>query len=771
MRAALLLPLLCAAVEAAPSFVIANDSFVKDGKVVLLRSGSIHYSRVPSAYWRDRLQRLQAMGLNTITTYVPWNWHEENEGTYDFAGDRDLAGFIKTAQGLGLMVLLRAGPYMCGEWEFGGFPAWLLRHNVTLRTYEPNYIAQVDKYFAKLLGDVVKPLLYSNGGPIVMVQLENEYGSYGNTGTNPKDKQYIQHLIEVADTHLGKGSVVYYTTDGGNAGYMSRGSLKGDSILTLGDGGWACDAQAQFNPSGLNPCMNTEDYTGWLTHWGEKMANTSTSDYGAAKALSAGHSFNYYMGHGGSNFGFFSGANGGGKGYNAHITSYDYDSPVSENGDHGYGPNGDKFETVRKALQPWAPPGGFPAEPAPLPRKAYGDVKLTGMARLLDPAALKVLAPGGAKAVGVAPVSMESLGQNYGLVYYTAKATKGGKSLEVVDYPRDRAQVFVDGALQGAIYRPQAAPLALRNPAAAGSALGVLVENMGRLNYGSGMTDPKGITTDVHLDGTPAAAAWSAQSLPLRYEQVSALQFGAPPPNCSAAAADGPVFMRGVLNVDGAPADTYLKPRRWTKGMMWVNGFNLGRYWETQGPQHAFFLPAPYLKQGANDVILLEMDGPAADCTVHFDGKPDFSGKPAAPCLGTPSEGEVLRLRECDSSLMAQQQWEVKALASGGSQLALGDLCLGVGPAKDPQSGSPSAQLHSCSGSGAAALDIKSGTIVDRASGHCLDITAHGGEAGEPTEWYSCNGGDNQGWKLQDTPSHKSLVVASMDGKCLSACK
>merc|ERR1719253_1488852 len=160
------------------------------------------------------------------------------------------------------------------------------------------------------------------------------------------DKQYMEHLVDLASTQLGKGAVVLYTTDGGNMGYMTRGSLPGDSVLTLGDGGWACSAQASFNPSGLNPCMNSEDYTGWLTHWGEKMANTTASDYGTGGNVAKGNSFNLYMGHGGSNFGFWSGANGGGKSYQPHITSYDYDSPVSENGDHGYGAGGDKFEKL-----------------------------------------------------------------------------------------------------------------------------------------------------------------------------------------------------------------------------------------------------------------------------------------------------------------------------------------------------------------------------------------------------------------------------------------
>merc|ERR1712137_298959 len=607
-----------------------------------------------------------------------------------------------------------------------------------------------------------KPMLYSNGGPIVMLQVENEYGSYGDVSRHTSDQQYMEHLVDLAHNHLGKGSVVLYTTDGGKNASMTRGSLIGDSVLTLGDGRWACSTQAVFNPTGLNACMNSEDYTGWLTHWGEDMANTSASDYGTGGHVGNGDSFNLYMGHGGTNFGFWSGANGGRKNYQPDITSYDYDSPVSENGDHGYGRGKDKFETIRKALLPFAPPGGFPAEPAPLPRKAYGNVKLTQRAELLKN--LQALAPAGPQALGAEPVNMEYLGQTNGLIYYKAAAARAGSTLEITDYPRDRAQIFVDGTYNGAIYRPEAAPLSLKTPAQAGSELGLLVENMGRLNFGHSMTDPKGINTPVTLDGESAADSWQAYSVPLNHEEVSAVDFS-DTSNCSEI--KGPVLYRGMLEISGEPQDTWLRTDHWTKGMMWVNGFNLGRYWTTKGPQQAFYTPAPYLKSGANEVIILELEQGFEGCEVNFDDQPDFSGVPITPCQGEPQAGDVLHMRECDGSLADHMVWEIQDADNGTQILALGNLCLGSGPTTDTQSGQPSATLIDCS----LAEKFKVSGDQISVNGKCLDITANGQTPGEAVEWYACEGSyKNQQWDFRETPAHMQQVVSRMDGKCLTAC-
>eukprot|EP00927_Polykrikos_kofoidii_P079260 TRINITY_DN76045_c0_g1_i1.p1 TRINITY_DN76045_c0_g1~~TRINITY_DN76045_c0_g1_i1.p1 ORF type:complete len:881 (-),score=108.57 TRINITY_DN76045_c0_g1_i1:53-2653(-) len=780
------------------SFALEDDSFILDGQKILLRSGSVHYHRIPREYWRDRLLRAKAMGLNAIQTLVPWNWHEEREGVFNFKGDRDLAEFLSIAHDLQLLVLLRPGPYICAEWEFGGFPAWLLVHNVTLRTYEPNFIAQMDKWWDVLLPKV-KPLLYASGGPVIMVQLENEFGSFGDVSSHSRDRQYLEHLLTKARQHLGE-AVVIYTTDGGNKDYMRRGSLPGGDVLTLGDGGWNCEAQALFNPPGRNPCMNTEDYSGWLTHWSEHISNGSTTDCGVKAALEANHSFSIYMAHGGSNFGWMSGANGDDQMvFQPDITSYDYNAPISESGDHGFGiDGGDKFEALRNALRPYAGSEGLPDEPPALSKRAYGKVELMERADLLSDVSLRTLAPRGPVRLEHGKlVSMEFLGQNYGFVLYVADAEQTGSVLSIEGFPRDRAQVFVDGELHGAIYRPQSS-LKLRSQVQNGAELRLLVENMGRLNFGSGMNDPKGINTNVLLDGKSASADWSAWSLPLDYTEVSNLPFKN---ITSCVSSTGPAFYRGTLRlpVGEAPADTWLRPGNFTKGIMWVNGHNLGRYWQAEGPQLAFYVPAPFLTTGHNEVVLLELDKPAASCEVSFDDKPDFSGSPHDQvCQQLPQEGALLELRSCDGSLGSIQTWsltsdghlelgatsdQLTGRRGGGVGTAMPGaprFCVAVGPQADVQSGSPSARLRRCDDGVVASLSVdeltrrktQAGQIQEAAGGRCLDVTAHGSIRGEPVEWYACVSGptDNQVWSLHETPDHRFQVIASLDGKCLTAC-
>ena len=286
---------------------------------------------------------MRALGLSAVQTYVPWNWHETEEGSFNFGGAHDLAAFANMAREEDLLLLLRLGPYICGEWEFGGFPAWLLAVDppVTLRTFEKQYIARVDSWFAELLPRV-KPLLYANGGNVIMVQIENEFGSYGDVSTNPLDKQYLEHLLDLVRVHLGQ-DIIVYTTDGGNANYMIRGSIQGSAVYTVGDHGplsdaGNCEAMKQLNAPGLSPSMDSEYYTGWLTHWGENQANTSSAPIvkWLADMLSSGASVNLYMAYGGTNFGYMNGANGDGRtNFQPSITSYDYSSPIAEGGGTG----------------------------------------------------------------------------------------------------------------------------------------------------------------------------------------------------------------------------------------------------------------------------------------------------------------------------------------------------------------------------------------------------------------------------------------------------
>lgn len=312
--------------------------------------------------------------------------------------------------------------------------------------------------------------------------------------------------------------------------------------------------------------------------------------------------------------------------------------------------------------------------------------------------------------------------------------------------------------------------MTLKKPAESGASLSVLVENMGRLNFGSGIHDPKGINTDVSLDGDTAALTdWHALTLPLAYAQVSALAF-TPISDCKSLA--GPTFLRGVLEIVGDPTDTYLKPRGLTKGLMWVNGFNLGRYWESEGPQHAFFAPAPYLKSGSNEVVILELEQGNDDCAVFFDDKPDW-GNDVATCPQEPQKGDVLRMVSCEDTMEEHQAWAV-VTEENVTHLRLGasSLCMTVGEEKDVQSGQPSAQLTPCGE--ASGLMFDGLRIQDINSGLCLDITAHGRIPGEPLEWYTCSSRSqtnaNQHFTLEETPSHLFQIISAESGKCVSSC-
>ncbi len=303
--------LLLAAV-ASQSFTVEHNSFLVNGSAVRLLSSSFHYFRVPRALWADRLLRLKALGVNSVETYVPWNWHEPRPGRFDFAStERDLAAFFRLCSSLNLMVLLRPGPYICAEWEFGGFPAWFA-DDVVIRTYNEPYLKRVALFWTALFAQV-RPFLFEAGGPVVMVQMENEFGSYGNVLTNPLDKRYLEYLVQLARQLLGP-NVVLYTTNPLQS--MPFGTLTDGSVVSLPDFGPGADteviwsAQKRFNPPGKSPRMCTEYYTGWISTWGKTLANTSSAAVAKTleKLLSEGASMSLYMGFGGSNFGWWNGA-------------------------------------------------------------------------------------------------------------------------------------------------------------------------------------------------------------------------------------------------------------------------------------------------------------------------------------------------------------------------------------------------------------------------------------------------------------------------------
>jgi hypothetical protein len=825
------------------------------------------------------------MGLNTIQTYVPWNWHEENEGNFTFTGDHDLGLFLRTAQKVGLLVLVRSGPYMCGEWEFGGLPAWLLsKDGLVIRTYNDVYISYVEKYFNQLYA-VLEPLLYSNGGPIAMVQVENEYGSYGDVSKHPSDKQYLQHLIDLANMHFNQTKsgekTIIYTTDGGNTGYMTRGSFKGDSVFTTGDGGPSdgsgiFNAMKQFNPTGMSPGINSEDYTGWLTHWGEHMANQSSASFASnmAKLLNNNYgSINMYMGFGGTNFGFMSGANGGGTSVSYHITSYDYASPLSEGGQHGWGSDHtDKYEAYRTAIEAHTNET-LPAEPPSPVVKAYGSLSFdeaSGSVAIMEESAKAVLVTQTFPSESSVR-AMEYYNQNYGFIQYSfathqyeqtlhdlhnerqgQQQQEGGNiNVQILDYARDRAIIFTgtnadtdanasaSGSSNAAkttltevatLFRNTGNTASIPLPAAgAGASLNVLVENMGRVNFGHSMTDHKGITEAVLLGGKnlSGTGAVAVTTIPLQYDQVNQLPFGK---GSGSGSVPGPRFYKTSLTITGTPADTYLSTRTdattsntmpWHKGYIWVNGHNLGRFWEDKGPQHALYVPNVFLKTGDNEIIVLELQPTLGSTNItlqstassDFDNTTPPSPAPGTPCAKTPTAGHVIELGACDSSRNEAQLFVFKPLGGTqlGGQVALmmttststsspssgsthtrdGDattatatgLCLSFGPGKDATFGFALAQMEPCDLNDVKQIhewvnDTAKGaegmyTLHNVKSKQCLDVSNHFTAEGSPVGWYSCQTGGlttNEAFSRVETPLHGEHIIGKESGKCLSAC-
>ncbi|MFC3798797.1 beta-galactosidase [Cohnella sp. GCM10012308] len=598
------------------TFTVSGDQFAYEGRPVRLLSGAIHYFRVVPEYWRDRLLKLKACGLNTVETYVAWNVHEPEEGSFVFDGIADLEAFVRLAGELGLHVIVRPSPYICAEWEFGGLPAWLLADdNMRLRCYDKAYLAKVDAYFDELLPRL-RPLLCTNGGPIVALQVENEYGSYGN------DKAYLEY---VRDGMIARGMDVLLFTSDGPEDHMLQGGMIDGLFATVNFGSRAAEAFAklrEYQPEGPLMCM--EFWNGWFDHWMEPHQSRPASEVADTleEMLGEGASVNFYMFHGGTNFGFLNGANHIAR-YEPTVGSYDYDTLLSESGE----PTA-KFYAVREVLERYAelPPLELPA---PLPKRAYGEVAMTGAAPLfaqLDALSAPVRRP--------CPEPMEKLGQAYGFILYstTVRGPRSGMEL-VLQEVRDRALVFADGAYIGTVERWSPTGIPLEVPAA-GMRLDILVENMGRVNYGPLLRDPKGITCGVRL-GNQFLYDWEIRCLPL--SELGGLTFAAseagaggqashreqdlgrqaPASSTTRAGGTQPTFYRGIFRVDDR-ADTFLRLDGWTKGQAFLNGFNLGRYWEA-GPTRTLYIPAPLLREGDNELVVFELHGTAAPVATLTD--------------------------------------------------------------------------------------------------------------------------------------------------------
>ncbi|KFU88494.1 Beta-galactosidase, partial [Chaetura pelagica] len=585
-----------------------ENCFLKDGVPFRYISGSIHYARVPRPAWRDRLLKMYMSGLSAVQVYIPWNYHEPLPGVYDFAEERDVEAFLDLTAELGLLVILRPGPYICAEWEmdwlwvdWGGYCG-----QADLPSLFPAYLAAVDSWLYVLLPKI-KPRLYQHGGNIISVQVENEYGSYYAC-----DYGYLRHLLSSFRALLGN-EVLLFTTDAARAEELRCGTLQGlYATVDFGPGfnvTEAFGAQRRVEPKG--PLVNSEYYTGWLDYWGEVHANTSSVQVargledmlqlGAMEVLTGLSGMSHrYMFHGGTNFAYWSGADFKDQ-YKPVTTSYDYDAPLSEAGDPT-----EKLFAIRTVISKFQPLPVGPMPPA-TPKYAYGRVALQKYANLLD--VLGVLCPSG-PIWSKFPLTFEAIKQAHGFVLYRTQLPWDVLDPATLRSPPhsvcDRGYVMLQQEYQGTLERD--GQTTLRVTGRAGDTLDVLLENMGRISFGANSSDFKGLLGNLSLDSSPLSN-WLIYPLAID----TAIKQGWPhsaQPKSSSRSTVGPAFYTGTFKTPGITWDTFVKFPGWIKGQLWINGFNLGRYWPSRGPQQTLFVPGSVLCVDCpNNITVLELEG------------------------------------------------------------------------------------------------------------------------------------------------------------------
>lgn len=568
-----------------------ENSFFKNGKEHRILCGAMHYFRIPREYWRDRLEKLRQCGFNTVETYVCWNLHEPEEGVFDFTGNLDLAAYIDEAKDVGLDVYLRPGPYICAEWEFGGLPYWLHKYPLmSLRCYDETYLSKVTPYLEKVL-EIASPRMAEKGGNIVMMQVENEYGSYGN------DKKYLEWI---KNKYIERGATCLLCTSDGPSYWMLKGGALDGVLATVNFGSNPEEAfrvLKEFRPN--QPAMCSEFWCGWFEHWGEARHTRPAEDVADnyERLLELGGSINFYMFHGGTNFGFMNGSNHQDE-YAPTVTSYDYYAPLSEAGDMT-----ECYFKLREVNEKHF--GTLPALTVKnTEKKAYGALRLQHFASLTDN--LENISE---KICSSAPKYIEDIGQDYGYTLYRThiKGPFYNQPLYLHGM-KDRALVYLDGKLLGVIENGyKADELILNDESNAEHVLEILTENMGRVNYGMHVGDRKGLNK-VMLD-SQHLFGWEIYPLNMR-----SLEKLTPAP------ADGKSgFYKGSLHIDGTPCDTFLRPDGFTHGFICVNGINIGRYHNQRGPQKTLFVPAPFLKEGENEILIFETDNVTSGEIIFTD--------------------------------------------------------------------------------------------------------------------------------------------------------
>lgn len=586
-----------ATANAEQNFVAGNGTFLLNGEPYVVKAAELHYPRIPREYWENRIQMCKALGMNTVCLYVFWNAHEPQPDQFDFTGQNDLAAFIRLCDANGMKVILRPGPYVCAEWEMGGLPWWLLKKkDIRLRENDPYFLERVDK-FQKAVAEQVSDLTVDKGGPIIMVQVENEYGSYG------VNKEYVGNIRDMLRNNFGNNVTLFQCDWSSN--FLNNGL--DDLIWTVNFGtGANIDQQfaklKQVRPE--SPLMCSEFWSGWFDKWGANHETRPAADMiaGIDEMLSKGISFSLYMTHGGTNWGHWAGANS--PGFAPDVTSYDYDAPISESGQ-----TTPKYWELRRTLAKYMNGERLPRVPATIKSVAVKPFTLTEVAPIFD----NLPEPKEDEEIR----TMEEYDQGFGSILYrtTLPALADGATLTVND-PHDYAQVFVNGSFIGKLDRRNGEKELILPATSAGDTLDIFIEAMGRINFGRAIKDFKGITDNVTIseerDGHTFVCDlknWKVYNIHDELSVYEAMNFK--PVSEFSANEDGRLprgVYRGTFNVKKV-GDTFLNFETWGKGLVYVNGHPMGRIWEI-GPQQTLYMPGAWLKKGENEIVVFDILGP-----------------------------------------------------------------------------------------------------------------------------------------------------------------
>ena len=590
------------------TFETGNGTFLLNGKPFIVKAAEVHYPRIPQPYWDHRIKMCKALGMNTLCLYVFWNIHEQKEGEFDFTGNNDVAAFCRLAQKNGMYVIVRPGPYVCAEWEMGGLPWWLLKKkDIKLRERDPYFMERV-KIFEEKVGEQLKGLTIQNGGPIIMIQVENEYGSYG------EDKPYVSEIRDCLRGIYGNELALFQCDWSSN--FEKNGLPDLTWTMNFGTGANINDQFRRLGELRPNaPKMCSEFWSGWFDKWGARHETRPAKDMvdGMDEMLSKGISFSLYMTHGGTSFGHWAGANS--PGFAPDVTSYDYDAPINE-----YGLATAKFDELRTMMAKYNDGKKMPAVPkAPMPIITVPKFELTEFSSIIN--GVDKLEDGGLKTEEGPLKTFEEMDMGWGTMLYAAMLpeipTQSTLTADIHDY----AQVFIGGKYIGKIDRVKNEKSLTLPPVKKGEALTILVEGMGRINFGRAIKDFKGIVSDVTITAditldivgktpdtefTIKPKRWNLATIPDDYATaIKALS--AKEKNIPAWGKRG--YYRGYFNLSKV-GDTFLNFETWGKGQVYVNGHAMGRIWSI-GPQQTLYVPGCWLKKGKNEIIVLDVVGPS----------------------------------------------------------------------------------------------------------------------------------------------------------------